>query len=161
MSARTATDAAEAAEAGGWTGLRAPDGTLLCARTWPETGAPARAVLYFVHGLGEHVGRYADLFARLSAQRVRVHAFDQRGHGETLARDPHATRGHIGTIETALGDVDVLLAVDHDCGLPRFLVRSAARASRVDGPQHGRADRAEVCARQCACREARGSDRVG
>ena len=44
---------------------------------------PARAALLLVHGLGEHVGRYAALIERLVADGLAVHAWDQRGHGRS------------------------------------------------------------------------------
>ena len=46
-------------------------------------GAPPRAVVQLVHGMGEHIGRY-DRFAEfLAAQGFLVCGHDQIGHGRT------------------------------------------------------------------------------
>lgn len=52
---------------------------------WREWGAdlsrPPRGVVLIVHGLGEHIGRYADAAARLNDRGWHVAGYDQRGHG--------------------------------------------------------------------------------
>lgn len=59
-----------------------PGGPQLPTRAWlPDEGTPIRARIAVVHGLGEHVGRYADLAGRLTAAGYAVHGYDQRGHG--------------------------------------------------------------------------------
>jgi alpha-beta hydrolase superfamily lysophospholipase len=60
-------------------------GEELLARTWEPEGAP-RAVLLLVHGLGEHAARYEHVGGFLAARGVRVHAYDQRGHGRSGGR---------------------------------------------------------------------------
>jgi len=55
----------------------------------PATTTP-RGVVQFVHGYGEHVGRYAPLFDALNAHGYTVYADDHRGHGRT------GTRQHAG-----------------------------------------------------------------
>jgi alpha-beta hydrolase superfamily lysophospholipase len=102
--------------------LMSADGVPLQWREWPgalaSAGASAstRGTLLIVHGLGEHVGRYEALAARLGAQGWRSVGMDLRGHGASggaRAGLPHA--------QALLGD------------LARFIdtVRSAAPAPLV------------------------------
>ncbi len=49
---------------------------------WPlPAGSPARATVLLVHGLGEHMGRYAALARDLNTWGYAVRAYDQYGHG--------------------------------------------------------------------------------
>ena len=58
----------------------------ICATLWLPEGEP-RAVVQFVHGIAEYVGRY-DAFARvLTAQGFAVCGEDHLGHGETAKQD--------------------------------------------------------------------------
>ena len=59
--------------------IRARDGLALVRRDWPSVDA--RGTIVIVHGLGEHIGRYAHVAARLNASRWSVVGYDQRGHG--------------------------------------------------------------------------------
>lgn len=59
--------------------LVAHDGVELALRVWPV--AAARGTVLLVHGLGEHVGRYAHVAAALNAIGLGVVGHDQRGHG--------------------------------------------------------------------------------
>ena len=55
-------------------------GLALC--DWPlPAGSPARATVLLVHGLGEHMGRYAALAQALNSWGYAVRAYDQYGHG--------------------------------------------------------------------------------
>jgi alpha-beta hydrolase superfamily lysophospholipase len=56
------------------------DGLPLHLRDWACTGTPQGTVL-IVHGLGEHIGRYAALAADLNRAGWFVAGYDQRGHG--------------------------------------------------------------------------------
>ena len=61
------------------------DGLKLHTRLWPAT-APVRGQLLIVHGLGEHIERYAHVAAALNAQGWEVHGWDHRGHGKSEGR---------------------------------------------------------------------------
>jgi alpha-beta hydrolase superfamily lysophospholipase len=61
--------------------LETYDGLTLRGREWPL--ALARGTIVVVHGLGEHIGRYAHVAAFLVARGWRVVAYDQRGHGRS------------------------------------------------------------------------------
>ncbi len=70
----------------------ARDGENLAVYDWPLDEwtlglglepAPPRALVLMVHGLGEHVGRYAQVAHKLLDWGFAVRAYDQRGHGES------------------------------------------------------------------------------
>ncbi|MCV2370305.1 alpha/beta hydrolase [Roseateles oligotrophus] len=62
--------------------LRCDDGVPLHWRQWSKPGMePARGTVLIVHGLGEHIGRYETLAARLNSWGWHVVGYDQRGHG--------------------------------------------------------------------------------
>lgn len=54
----------------------------IAATHWPASGE-ARAVVQIAHGMGEHIGRYAQTAAYLSAHGFAVLGNDHRGHGRT------------------------------------------------------------------------------
>jgi alpha-beta hydrolase superfamily lysophospholipase len=81
----------------------AGEGLELRHRRW--SGARADRALAIVHGFAEHSARY-DFVARWFAERgYRVHAFDQRGHGES-----EGPRNHVPRFEVLLDDVERFLA---------------------------------------------------
>lgn len=75
-----------------------------------------RTVLFILHGLGEHSGRYASFISYLNVNGITVHTMDWHGHGQA-----GGNRGDIGDWETISKDVDELLAKD-GTDKPRFLV---------------------------------------
>ncbi len=81
-----------------------PDGVTLNGLCWrPEHAAvsPSRTVV-IVHGLGEHVGRYAALADWLAARGWTVRGHDHRGHGRS--------QGARGTLNASQDLVDDLVA---------------------------------------------------
>jgi alpha-beta hydrolase superfamily lysophospholipase len=89
------------------------DGLILRGREWPI--AAARGTIVLVHGLGEHVGRYAHVAAFFNARGWRVVGYDHRGHGAS-----DGARGRLAAADDLL--VDLACAVD------------AVRADPPDGP---------------------------
>ena len=85
------------------THLQAVSGRLLFTRTWlprEVTGSP----LLFVHGFGEHSGRY-EKTARWFAHRGReVYAYDHAGHGLSSGK-----RGHVDRFDDLLDDLEFVL----------------------------------------------------
>lgn len=71
----------------------------LFSRSWPPHGQP-RARVVVVHGYGEHCGRYEGLAAALTTTGIHVHAYDQRGHGNSPGE-----RGIVGSIEDLAEDL--------------------------------------------------------
>ncbi|MFC5405898.1 alpha/beta hydrolase [Cohnella soli] len=85
---------------------RCSDGTTMYACEWlPENATDVPAVIGLVHGMGEHMGRYAHVAEMLTAAGYAVLGFDQRGHGHTVGK-----RGHVPHYEALLEGVDKLLA---------------------------------------------------
>ena len=60
------------------------DGTNLVLVDWPLERGPVRGVVLLVHGLGEHVWRYAHVAERLNEWGFAVRGYDQYGHGESM-----------------------------------------------------------------------------
>ena len=89
------------------------DGLTLRGREWPQ--APARGTIVIVHGLGEHVGRYAHVAAFFNARGWRVVGYDHRGHGRS-----DGARGRLAAVDDLL--VDLAGAID------------AVRAEHPGGP---------------------------
>ena len=81
----------------------APSGRRLYVRSWAPPSVEGAPIL-FVHGFGEHSGRY-ETIARWLAERGRcVYAYDQLGHG--LAS---GDRGHVMHFEDYLDDLEFML----------------------------------------------------
>ncbi|KAJ9074093.1 hypothetical protein DSO57_1009688 [Entomophthora muscae] len=80
----------------------------------------ARANVLFVHGHGEHISRYDEVFAKFAKSGIKVLGFDQVGCGETgkRANDIGGVRG----IEQLLHDITVAIAWIHKNGTPLFLM---------------------------------------
>ncbi|KAF9501318.1 lysophospholipase [Pleurotus eryngii] len=61
--------------------LAGPNATQFYTRTYPA--ASPKAVVVFLHGFAEHIGRYTHIHPRLAQNGVAVFAFDLRGFGKT------------------------------------------------------------------------------
>ena len=86
-------------------------------RRWSEHD-PQR-VLVIVHGLAEHSARYEHLGRYFAARGYAVHAFDQRGHGES-----GGPRVHAPSFDVLLDDIEAFLGLvrgEHP-GLPLVLL---------------------------------------
>jgi alpha-beta hydrolase superfamily lysophospholipase len=82
--------------------IRTRDGLALVRRDWPS--ADARGTIVIVHGLGEHIGRYAHVAAHLNASRWSVVGYDQRGHGASPGE-----RGRIAAHDDLLVDLAAVI----------------------------------------------------
>ena len=80
------------------------DGLQLHLQHWPGP-ARSRGTVQIVHGLGEHIGRYAHVAAALNAQGWHVAGHDLRGHGRSTG-----ARGRLADSHALLSDV----ALVHD-----------------------------------------------
>ena len=78
--------------------IEARDGVRLHACEWPRDGATGTILI--VHGLGEHIGRYAHVAAFLNSRGWRVAGYDQRGHGSSGGE-----RGRLGQGDDLLADL--------------------------------------------------------
>lgn len=85
------------------------DGEQLAGYHWDAAGGgaeppAAKALLFMLHGYGEHAGRHEGL-ARAAAQAgFSVWSFDQRNHGNS----PGSVRGSVDGFEPALADLAAL-----------------------------------------------------
>ncbi len=88
--------------------LNTPDGRTLHVVQWPAQHArTVHGSVQLVHGLGEHIGRYAEMAARLNSLGWHVFGHDHWGHGRSagargslvdehcLLRDLAAVRDHV------------------------------------------------------------------
>jgi alpha-beta hydrolase superfamily lysophospholipase len=82
--------------------LRARDGTQLHLQSWP-LAAPRGSVL-IVHGLGEHIGRYAHVARQLNGWGWQVLGYDQRGHGRS-----GGARGRLHQADDLLHDLAAVI----------------------------------------------------
>jgi len=79
--------------------LTTPDGLALQLKHWPLADA-ARGTVLIVHGLGEHMARYAHVINHLNGCGWQVSAYDQRGHGASAG-----PRGGIAAADSLLADL--------------------------------------------------------
>jgi alpha-beta hydrolase superfamily lysophospholipase len=83
--------------------LNTADGLRLHLQHWPAL-APVRGTVQIVHGLGEHIGRYAAVAAALNAAGWNVVGHDQRGHGRS-----EGARGALPRAEALLVDLAAVM----------------------------------------------------
>ena len=74
-------------------------------RSWVPDKKP-KAVVVLVHGLGEHIGRYAHVGEAFTKSGYALTAFDLRGHGRS-----GGPRGHTPNYEALLDDMADFLAL--------------------------------------------------
>jgi alpha-beta hydrolase superfamily lysophospholipase len=96
------------------TPFTARDGENLAFYNWqPEEstqmmGGPVakkRGVVLMVHGLGEHAGRYDHVASAMRGWGFEVHAYDQRGHGES-GGSPGKLPNHLALLDDLAEVVD-------------------------------------------------------
>jgi alpha-beta hydrolase superfamily lysophospholipase len=77
-----------------------------------------KAVVYMVHGLGEHSSRYKHVALALNNAGFTLVAFDLRGHGKSLGQ-----RGHSPSIDHFVDDIDIFAqkVSERYPASPRFL----------------------------------------
>ena len=79
------------------------DNQELFGQSWIPDDEP-KAVINFVHGIGEHTDRYKDWMPFFVNAGYAVFAIEYRGHGRSFGK-----RGFIKNYDELLNDVDVLL----------------------------------------------------
>ncbi len=95
--------------------IKTVDGLTLHLRQWPATGTTVHGTVQIVHGLGEHIGRYAELAATLNASGWHVAGHDHRGHGHS-----EGPRGGLPDSQALLADL--ALAIDRLRGPGRHVL---------------------------------------
>ena len=64
--------------------LAGPQSTQFYTRTYlPPTSTPTKAVIVFIHGFAEHVGRYTHFHPIIAKRGIAIFTLDQRGFGLT------------------------------------------------------------------------------
>ncbi len=83
-----------------------------------EPDSPPKAALILVHGLGDHVARYAHVGKALTDAGYALIGFDLRGHGRS-----GGARGHFPSLDAVLGDINRFreFVMGRYAGLPVFL----------------------------------------
>ena len=87
--------------------LTTSDGLTLHVREWLH--ADARGTVLIVHGLGEHVGRYAHIAAQLNTWGWNAVGYDQRGHGSS-----QGPRGALAQPDDLLRDLALVIDAVRD-----------------------------------------------
>ncbi len=62
--------------------FQSSDGLKIFTESWLPDGQ-VKAVVFIVHGLAEHIGRYAHVAERMNAGGYAVYGLDHRGHGKS------------------------------------------------------------------------------
>ena len=79
--------------------LKSKDGIEFHVRGW-EPDAKPKAVIAFIHGLGEHMGRYEHVAKALTDAGYTLAGFDLRGHGKSTG-----IRGHFSSLDAVMQDI--------------------------------------------------------
>ena len=84
---------------------------------WEPEGTP-KALICFLHGLGEHTGRYEHVGKALNEAGYAFFGFDLRGHGKTGGK-----RGHIPSLDESLMDIQRFIGFQSQnfSDIPTFL----------------------------------------
>ncbi len=83
--------------------IRSGNGTKIFCKSIVPKDSP-KALLFMVHGLGEHMGRYDSMANSFVENRIAVFAFDHRGHGNSEGK-----RGHAIGLEQLVDDLEYAL----------------------------------------------------
>lgn len=70
--------------------LTTPDKIRLYYEFWVPDNP--KAIVVFVHGLGDHMGAYAEFMKHLLKNNLGICFYDQRGHGKSSGRRAHCRR---------------------------------------------------------------------
>ena len=103
--------------------LTSSDGLCVACAHWDSKGS-ARAVVQIAHGMGEHMGRYANTIDVLVSAGFTVYANDHRGHGLTARSLSHLGEFGEGGFEMLVQHMVRLseLARDENPDLPLILL---------------------------------------
>ncbi|KAJ7807881.1 lysophospholipase, partial [Mycena olivaceomarginata] len=82
--------------------------------TYLAPPAESKAVLVFIHGFAEHVGRYTEAHPQFAARGINVFTFDQRGFGKTALDEKNKSKSSAyGKTSGEHQMDDVQWAIDH------------------------------------------------
>ncbi|KAI0338376.1 alpha/beta-hydrolase [Trametopsis cervina] len=112
------------------------DGHNFAVRVYAAPAASAKAVLLFVHGFAEHVGRYAHVHPQFVQRGITVVAFDLRGYGRTALDTEHKSKDSAygkTNWKAQMRDIEFFgryIAKEYP-GLPIFLMGQSAGGGQV------------------------------
>ena len=94
------------------------DGLALFYRKWLPQSGPHRGIVFILHGLSEHSGRYRHVAEALTIGGFACCGIDHRGHGKS-----GGTRAYISDGQLAIADLNELFAIvrAEEPDLPIFL----------------------------------------
>ncbi|PIR18440.1 MAG: hypothetical protein COV46_00105 [Deltaproteobacteria bacterium CG11_big_fil_rev_8_21_14_0_20_49_13] len=97
--------------------LTTPDKLRLYFELWIPN--QPKAAIVFVHGLGDHIGRYAEFAKYLIGKNYALCMYDQRGHGRSGGR-----KAHCHSFNDYLRDLSQVVDMVHASapGVPLFLI---------------------------------------
>ncbi|MBI2974980.1 MAG: alpha/beta fold hydrolase [Deltaproteobacteria bacterium] len=97
--------------------LKTPDNIRLYYELWVPDNA--KAIIIFNHGLGDHLGRYADFARHFIEREYGICLFDMRGHGKSGGR-----RTHCRSIIDFYKDLSLVIEMAQNAysSLPIFLI---------------------------------------
>ncbi|KAK7057652.1 hydrolase-4 domain-containing protein [Favolaschia claudopus] len=106
--------------------LDGPQSTKFYTRTYHASPSESKAVLVFVHGFAEHIGRYTEAHPEYASHGINVFTFDQRGFGNTALDTKNKSKSSSygkTSAEDQLEDIQWALnhAKETFPGLPLFL----------------------------------------
>jgi alpha-beta hydrolase superfamily lysophospholipase len=105
------------------------DGISLFGRAWISPASQQKGIVYLVHGLGEHSGRYDHVGKALTNAGYHLASFDLRGHG--LSEGP---RGHTPGLSYLMDDVRLFMVESSKHlgnSLPKFIYGHSLGGSLV------------------------------
>lgn len=106
--------------------LKMRDGTQLhCTDYFPAS--PVHSGIVFMHGLGEHSGRYAHLAAFFCERGFAVRTYDHRGHGKSSGK-----RGDIPHLNSLLDDAHQIVQ-DWQASCPTSVTRQLLLGHSMGG----------------------------
>jgi alpha-beta hydrolase superfamily lysophospholipase len=95
------------------------DGISLFGRVWISPSSQPKGIVYLVHGLGEHSGRYDHVGKTLTNTGYHLASFDLRGHGLSEGR-----RGHTPGLSYLMDDIRLFMVESSKKlgnSLPKFI----------------------------------------
>jgi acylglycerol lipase len=78
-----------------------------------------KATMIFLHGIGEHCGRYDELFTFFTSHGISIGSFDQRGFGKTAE---FGKKGVSSGIEKTMSDAKFISDLIKKDGIPHFVM---------------------------------------
>ena len=82
--------------------IKSKDGLLLSGQSWIPEGI--KGIICLVHGLGEHIGRFASMAEYMNCNGIGIMGIDLRGHGKS-----EGSRGHTPSYDHLLDDLELLV----------------------------------------------------